>query len=326
MAGKIRKSTFQPAKCLSNGHLQTLAQPFFRKVSQLKPRRERIELPSEDFLDLDWVGEGDGPIVLVLHGMAGSLRSPYANGLMQKIQQRGWRGVIMYYRGTSSGPNRLHTHTHLGETESVDYVITTLQGREPNTPMAAVGCSMGANLLLKWEGEAGVNNTLRAAVAVSAPYDLRQASYHMRFGFSRLYQWILLKDLRNYIHEKYDYRSRPKALQPGFDQLETIRSFWQFDEKITAPLHSFRDAAEYYLYSSSRSYLTEITKPTLLIHAKDDPFMPESVIPSESELSDTTILELSEHGGHVGFIAGTLREPEYWLEKRIPEFLEEYLK
>lgn len=325
MSGKIINSQFKAAKGLANRHLQTLYQALFRKVPKLQVRRERLEFPGEDFFDMDWVGEGDGPIVLVLHGMAGSLRSSYATGIMQQIQKRGWRGVIMYYRGMSSGPNRLLTHTHLGETIGVDHLIRTLKAREPNTPLAAVGYSMGANLLLKWQGEVGEDNPLCAAVAVSAPFDLRRASNYMRYGFSSVYQWMLLRDLRSYIRDKFSYRKVPEKLRPGLEDLENIRSFWLFDDLITAPLHGFVDAADYYAHSSSRNYLPTISKPTLIISARDDPFMPESVLPSVTEVSSTTFLEISEQGGHVGFVAGTIRKPIYWLERRIPEFLEQYL-
>ncbi len=326
MPGKLITSTFIAAKGLKNRHLQTMYQALFRKVPKIIGCRERLELPNDDFLDLDWVGKGDGPIVLILHGVAGSLQSYYAAGIMKTIQERGWRGVLMYYRGTSSGPNRLHTHTHLGETEGVDFVIKTLKAREPNTPLAVVGYSMGANLLLKWQGQAGESNPLCAAVAVSAPFDLRQASNYMRFGFSRLYQWSLLRELRQHIHEKFDYRKPPMAIKSSLQYLHTIRSFWQFDDLVTAPLHGFKDAADYYFHSSSRHYLLNIVKPTLIINAKDDPFMPESVLPSVDDISDVTELEITKHGGHLGFVAGTMRKPEYWLEQRIPEFLEKYLE
>lgn len=325
MSGRIIHSQFVPAKGLANRHIQTLYQPLFRKVPKLTVRRERIEMPNQDFFEMDWVGEGDGPIVIVLHGMAGSLQSGYATGIMQQIQKRGWRGVIMYYQGTSSGPNRLLTHNHLGETTCLDYLIKILKEREPNTLLAAVGYSMGANLLLKWEGEAGLNNPLVAAVGVSAPFDLRQASNYIRFGFSSFYQFMLLRDIRRYIKEKFFCRYTPEQLREGLENLDNIRSFWHFDEVITAPLHGFVDAIDYYVHSSSRNYLSHIAKPTLIISSLDDPFMPSSVIPDKSELSPTTWLELSEQGGHVGFVAGTMRKPIYWLEQRIPKFLEQYL-
>lgn len=325
MAGSIIKSQFEPAKGLTNRHAQTMYQPLRRKIPVLSPRRERLELPNEDFVDLDWLGGETGPIVILLHGMAGSLNSPYAAGMMQYIVRQGWRGVIMYYRGTSGGPNRLLTHTHLGETETVNFLIRTLSQREPDTLLAAVGYSMGANILLKWEGEAAENNPLQAAAAVSPPFDLRRASNYMRSGTSSFYQWLLLRDLRNYFIEKYSYRNVPDILGCTLEDIKNIRSFWEFDDKITAPLHGYLDAADYYGNSSSINYLHAITKPTLIIHAKDDPFIPEACIPDAYQLSNTTVMELSDQGGHVGFVAGTIRKPLYWSEQRIIEFLQPYL-
>jgi predicted alpha/beta-fold hydrolase len=325
MSGKIIKSSFKPARGLKNRHMSTMYQTLFRKIPKIMACRERLELPNNDFVDLDWVGEGDGPIVIVLHGLAGSLQSFYAAGIMLAIKACGWRGVIMYYRGTSSGPNRLLTHTHLGETESLNFLVNTLSQREPNTPLVAVGFSMGANLLLKWEGETAENNPLKAAAAVSVPFDLRLASNYMRSGFSNFYQQRLLRDMRFYIREKFAYRNVPDKLKNGLDKLDSIRSFWQFDDLITAPLHNYKDAAEYYYESSSRNYLKLIQRPTLILHARDDPFMPEVVIPNEFELADDVTIELSDYGGHVGFVSGTITKPVYWLEQRIPQFLAEYI-
>src|SRR3989344_1105439 len=248
--------------------------------------------------------------------------SPYARGIMQAIERRGWRGVIMHFRGCSSEPNRLARSYHSGDTGDLSHFINTLRRREPRTPLATVGFSLGGNVLLKWLGKAGGAAPLRAAVAVSVPYVLRGAAERLNHGFSRLYQWQLLRSLRGTVVEK---RRRIK-LPLNIQDLSTLKSFRDFDEYVTAPLHGFDGADHYYTVSSSRQYLKGITVPTLLLHARDDPFMTEKAIPGQNELSESVVLEVSTHGGHVGFVAGAWPwRARYWLEERIPAYLGQYL-
>ncbi|MEK7839993.1 MAG: hydrolase [Pseudomonadota bacterium] len=308
---------FRPAWWLRNAHLQTLFPTFFRTLPRVSLRRERIELPDGDFLDLDWT-EGDrGPIVLVLHGLEGSSRSKYALGLMKAVHARGWRGVVMHFRGCSGEQNRLPRSYHSGETGDPDFIIRLLRQRYPESPLAVIGYSLGGNVLLKWLAEQGEAAPIDAAVAVSVPYRLADSANRLLHGFSRVYQWRLVKNLCDSFRRK---RARvPMPIDPA---LERIRSFWDFDTAVTAPLHGFRDADHYYSTVSSRQYLRHIRKPVLLLHARDDSFMFPRTAPEPTELSPTIQLELSEHGGHVGFIGGLWPwKPHYWLETRIPEYL-----
>ena len=314
--------SFQPAWWCRGPHAQTLWARLARRAPEIRFRRERLELPDGDFIDLDWSENGSGPIVIVLHGLEGSSDSPYARGIMHAIEQRGWRGVVMHFRGCSGEPNRLARSYHSGETGDLSYFVNTLRRREPQAPLATIGFSLGGNVLLKWLGKASGATPLRAAVAVSVPYVLHSAADRLNHGFSRLYQWQLLRSLRNNVAAKRDRIKLPIKSQ----DLSTLKNFRDFDEHVTAPLHGFDGADHYYNVSSSRQYLRQITVPTLLLHARDDPFMTDQVIPTHNELSESVILEVSARGGHVGFVAGDWPwRARYWLEERIPVYLEQYL-
>jgi uncharacterized protein len=314
---------FQPAWWCRGPHLQTL---WARLVRRHTPRpslqRERLELPDGDFIDLDWTETGSGPIVVILHGLEGSSDSPYARGVLQAVERRGWRGVVMHFRGCSGEPNRLARSYHSGDTGDLAYFIDVLHRREPHAPLALVGYSLGGNVLLKWLGKTDKPVPLRAAVAVSVPFDLHCAADRLQQGFSRLYQWQLMRSMRDRIAEKRQRMELPLKIR----DLSALKSFRDFDEYVTAPLHGFDNANHYYTASSSRQYLKGIAVPTLVLHARDDPFMTEAAIPRDDELSDAVTLELSARGGHVGFVAGAWPwRPRYWLEERIPEFLASYL-
>lgn len=315
----IIPSQFKPAWWLSNPHCQTIWQRFARRHIALAVRRERITLPDGDFLDVDWVGENhNAPLVLVLHGLAGSIESPYAQGIMQAIAQQGWRGALMHFRGCSGEINRFPRSYHSGDTGDLAFVVQELFRREPDLRLAAVGFSLGGNVLLKWLGETEKNNPLVCAVGVSVPMQLDQAAMRMGRGFSQFYQWWLLRSLIRSTEEKF--RQMPSPID--LTDLDKWRTFWEFDDKVTAQLHGFKDAHDYYRKSSSKQYLHRIQVPTLIIHAIDDPFMTENVIPTPQEISPFVTLELSQQGGHVGFISGEIPgRAEHWLEKRIPEYL-----
>lgn len=313
----IIDSEFKPARGLKNPDMQTLFPTLARLRVQLETRRERIELDDGDFLDLEWVGRGEGPIVIMLHGMAGNADSPYIKGLMQEIDDRGWRGVMMYYRGCSDQANRLPVTYHFGRTEDFAIVLTHIQQQHPCTPLYAVGFSMGGNILLKWLGENQTQQIIRAAVAVSTPYDLRRSSVNIRQGKGRLYQWLLMRDLRRYLAKKYNYANAPIDLK----KMKKIKSFWDLDEKITAPLNGFKNAVDYYHSTSCKPWLKEIMTDTLIIHALDDPMVPKHSLPNETELSKKITLEISPHGGHVGFVSGSLTQPIFWTDHRIMDYL-----
>lgn len=323
----IINSLFKPAWWLSNTHAQTICSTLTRRVKAPIDKHERFELPDGDFIDLAWAINGlsdDAPLVIFLHGLGGSVDSSYVAGQLRAFNRRGWRGLLMHFRGASKEPNRLPRAYHSGDTGDLDRLMHVLDQREPNTKKAIVGISMGGNVLLKWLGEQGTQSTVRAAVAVSVPYQLRLVADRVNQGFSRVYQKYLLGRLREIFLRKLE--QYPNTLPWSAADLEAARCFWTFDESITAPLYGFRHVHDYYRESSSRQYLNRITTPTLLIHALDDPFMTPEVLPTVDELSEHVTLELSQRGGHVGFITGQVPGvPVYWLDERIPDFLQDYI-
>ena len=313
--GRVIRSSFAPPWWLKNPHLQTFWPVLLRRQAPLEYRPERLELPDGDFVDLCWTGPETGPLVIVLHGLQGSVSSPYVIGLMRALMSSGTRGVLMHFRGCSGEPNRLARGYHSGDTGDLGVLIDEIRAREPDTPLAAVGYSLGGNVLLKYLGESGERTPLQAAVAVSVPLVLRAASDRLSQGLSRIYDRYLLRALLAGAEKKSAQLSAA-----GLDVASVLRcqSIREFDERLTAPLHGFSDALDYYTRCSSRSFLGQVQVPTLILHAADDPFMSPSVVPQPEELSAAVTLELSEGGGHVGFVAGLGR---YWLEERIPEFL-----
>jgi predicted alpha/beta-fold hydrolase len=313
---------FQPAWWCRDPNMQTLWAHLMRRAPRPLLQRERMELPDGDFIDLDWTENGHGPIVIVLHGLEGSSDSPYARGILAAFERRGWRGVVMHFRGCSGVPNRLVRSYHSGDTGDLAYLVEVLRKREPQTPLATVGFSLGGNVLLNWLGKTGGQAPLCAAVAVSVPFVLHCAADRMQHGFSRLYQWQLIRSMRHAVNEKRRQINLPIKVH----DLSVLKTFRDFDEHVTAPLHGFDSAEHYYTVSSSRQYLKKIKVPTLMLHARDDPFMTEAAIPRNEELSETVTLELSRYGGHVGFVAGAWPwHPRYWLEERIPAYLARYL-
>lgn len=322
----MKNEIFKSAWWLPNSHLQTIWPALLRRpIKSLVTKRERFELSDGDFVDLDWAISNAtpscSPIVLILHGLEGSIESPYAQGMLHAIARQGWRGVIMHFRSCSGEPNRLPRLYHSGETNDVQEIITILRDREPDTQIAGIGFSMGGNVLLKWLGETREKNFLNAAVAVSVPFELDKTVNRLQQGFSRVYEWHIMRQLREKIQTKFSEQNSPIDLS-NQDMVRTIR---EFDEKITVPLHGFASVDEYYQKSSSRQYLKHIQIPTLLVQALDDPFMTEDIIPEPHEISAYVQLEVTKNGGHVGFISGKYPwRPEYWLEQRIPLFLTPY--
>jgi len=319
--GRLARSDFRAPWWLKSAHLQTSFATLFRRGPALELERERIELADGDFVDLDWTHGERGPVVLILHGLEGSSASPYARGMLSAANARGWRAAVMHFRGCSGEPNRLPRTYHSGDTGDLQAVVDTLVARS-DAPTAIVGYSLGANVLLKWLGERGGDAPIAAAVAVSAPYTLALAAERLASGLSRVYQRRLIGELRAKLERKFATGTSPVDLSAA----RASRNFFEFDDCVTAPLHGFAGVDDYYTRSSSRQYLHRIRTPTLIIHAADDPFMKPQVLPSAEELSPSIRFEVSAHGGHVGFVHGRLPwRPRYWLEERVPAFLESYL-
>ena len=322
------QTTFKAAWWLSNSHLQTIYPALFRNAP--KPpdyRRERLTTPDHDFIDVDYCGTGNQPLIMLIHGLTGSSQSVYIKGLQNALLKQGFRSAAINFRGCSGQSNNRARSYHSGETEDIHFLYQTLRQREAETPLAAVGFSLGGNVLLKWLGEQGKPLNLFAAVAVSAPLLLDICATKLDNGFAKCYRDMLLKELKTYMRIKQQHLESIGQTQEALKikelgDLSAMSSFWQYDDRVVAKLHGFNDVHDYYRRSSSRQYLKSIEVPTLLIQAVDDPFMTEAVLPGPDEISPQVQLELTRHGGHVGFISGLIPfRPEYWLERRIPEFL-----
>jgi predicted alpha/beta-fold hydrolase len=312
-------SAFRPAWWLPGPHLQTLFPYLFRKATVPALHRERLELPDGDFLDIDWTMQGSGPLVLLLHGLEGSIGSHYVRGLLRSLSRNGFRIALLYFRGCSGEPNRLARSYHSGETGDLDRVIRHLvAAQRSGGPLCLVGVSLGGNVLLKWLGENPNQSLVARAVAVSVPFDLDAAARRLETGFSRLYQAFLLYKLRRSTRAK----AGQHALPVDVSGLRGLKTFRQFDDRVTAPLHGFAGVDDYYLKSGSGPYLKHILTPTLILQAADDPFMTPNVIPAEDQLGPGVRLEVTFRGGHVGFVAGRWPwKPHYWMDERVCEFL-----
>lgn len=311
---------FKPAWWLPGPHLQTLWPVLFRRREPPEGEPEQFEMPDGDFIDLLWQTSNEGPIVLVLHGLEGSVNSHYASGLLSALSGNGYRFVFMHFRDCSGRPNRLPKRYHSGETGDLSRVVEHVRVRTGDPPAAVVGFSLGGNVLLKWLGEQGGTVPVRSAVAVSVPFLLNDCARRLDRGISRLYRAYLLRQLKNAYRRKFQRMESPLDVDVDVDKLRTFR---EFDHAVTAPLHGFESVDHYYDSSSSRQFLARIETPTLILHAADDPFMWPETIPADSELSPFVKLEVSPHGGHVGFVGGRAPwQPEYWLERRIIRYLE----
>lgn len=319
---------YRPAWFVPGRHLRTLWGKFIRRRPRVPTSIERWATPDDDILVIHRLnGSPARPLLVVLHGLEGSPDSHYARGLLARAHAQGWSAAALVFRTCGGEMNQTRRFYHSGETTDLDFVIRRLTSETPDAPIVLAGFSLGGNVLLKWLGERGseVPQAICAAAAVSVPYDLARGSRFINRGFARVYERHFLRSLVRKAGEK---RQRFPDIAPEVD-LATLRSMWDFDNAVTAPVHGFRDATDYYERSSSLGWLERIRVPTLLLNAADDPFLPREVLDevraaaqSNSELQ----CEFPEYGGHVGFIAGSLPwRPLYWAEWRVIDFLSSHL-
>jgi len=312
---------FVPARWLPGPHSQTVFGSRCAPAPHVGYRRERWETPDGDFVDVDFVdGADDAPWVHLFHGLEGSSHSPYARMLMRHARDRGWRGSVMIYRGLSGEMNRLPRAYHSGDSEEVDWVLRRLAARTKGAPLFAAGVSLGGNALCKWLGERGAEARaiVTRAASVCAPLDLAAAADALEHGLARAYAWHFLRTL------KVSSAQRLAAFPGTFDgaAMQRSRTLREFDDAVTAPLHGFRDAADYYARSSAKPWLARIAVPTLVVNARDDPFLPESALPTERQVAPVVKLEFPARGGHVGFVSGPFPGHIEWLPDRLLHFFE----
>jgi len=315
----IAESSYRPPLFFSSPHMQTMYPTLFRKVQGVTYARTRIDTPDGDFLDLDCSSIGSSKVAVVLHGLEGDSGRGYVRGMVRTLNRNGWDAIAVNFRGCSGEPNRLPRMYHSGETGDLAHVVGTIMGEGRYAELALVGFSLGGNVILKYLGEQGslIHPAIKRGVVFSVPCDLASCAVRLAESGNRLYLFRFMKMLREKIRMK-------KALMPdriddrGLDQVKT---FAEFDEQYTAPLHGFRDAQDYWERSSSRQFLARIAVPTLLVTAADDPFVGPSCFPhGEARASAHFFLEVPRHGGHVGFVSFT-PDREYWSERRATAFL-----
>lgn len=293
---------------LPGGHLQTIFAAL-APAPQVTFSRERWQTPDGDFIDLDWAGT-DGPLLALFHGLEGSSSSPYASAIAAAALARGWRCVVPHFRGCSGEINRLPRAYHSGDSAELDWILRRLKAS------AAIGISLGGNVLLKWLGETGSDAIVRKAASVSAPFDLAAAGRALDRGLCRLlYTRMFLETLRNKSIEKH-------GRHPGIFDLARARAattLWEFDDTVTAPLHGFAGADDYWARASSGPWLHGIRIPTLVLNARNDPFMPATALDalqSRRDIPSNVTLEFTCTGGHVGFPGR-----DRWLARRVLEFV-----
>ncbi|HEY9480438.1 MAG TPA: hydrolase [Gemmatimonadaceae bacterium] len=326
----MRGEKYRPAWWVPGAHFRTIWGKLVPRAGGGVTRIERWDTPDDDFLDiyrLDAPARAPhaSPRLVVLHGLEGSPDSHYARSFLHEATRRGWAADVVVFRSCGSELNRAKRFYHSGETTDLDFVVRSLAENEPGRPIVLAGVSLGGNVLLKWLGESAgdIPPEVMAAAAISVPFDLERGARHIDRGFARVYQARFLKTLRR--------KARAKLLRfPGLVDaaaVERARSLYDFDDCVTAPVHGFDDAHDYYSQSSSLRWIDRIRTPTLLLSARDDPFLPPEVLDEVARIADGNpylTTEFVERGGHAGFISGRFPwKPFYYAEWRATEFLEE---
>jgi len=312
-----RYDGFAPARWLPGPHAQTIAGRLLRRPVPPLLRRERIDLPDGDFLDLDMTGTAVAgrPLVLLLHGLEGSARRGYALNTYRELEARGVGAVGMNFRGCSGEPNRTARAYHSGETDDLRFVLKVLELRFPGSPLGVIGFSLGGNALLKYLGEEGDAATarIRTCVTVSVPFDLGACADALdttRMG--RFYTRRFLMTLK----EKTLARRALVAGRIDIERMLRSRTFREFDDAVTAPLHGFESANDYYTRCSSAAFIPSVRVPTLLVQAEDDPFLPPGAVPREAIAANPALRpRFLPEGGHVGFVEGPPWAPRFWVER-----------
>ena len=317
----IAETSYQAPFWLSGGDLQTIVPAVFGHTAKIQYERVRWELEDGDFIDTDWVNRdaSNQPTVVLFHGLEGNSASHYAKALMAKVQEIGWRGVVIHFRGCSGEENRLPRAYFAGDSAEIEMMLTRVRMENVESKIYVVGVSLGANALLKWLGERAEQaaGLVEKAVAVSSPLDLAACATALDHGLDRwLYTPMFVSSMKS------------KALQkvkrfPGLLDEEKVRAaktIHEIDREVTAKLHGYADEEIYYAENSSKPWLRQITVPTLMLNAKNDPFVPAEILPTSDEVSSSVTLETPEDGGHVGFLQAGEGLRLDWLPTHILQF------
>ena len=315
-------SVYRPSRWLPGPHAQTIWASRFRSTPSPDTKREQVELDDDDFLNLYWLTQGNGPIVIIVHGLEGDSSSNNVKAMFDVVRKNGWNGVLLLNRNCGGFSNRLQRTYHAGETGDLDFVVNLVKKRFPDVPLMLYGYSLGGNTMLKWLGEKGDHAGISAAAAVSISFDLASSTAILDKGFSKIYQKHFVDLMREAAKRKF--RDLAPLFNPG--DLNKIKTLWEFDEKVTAPLHGFVNADQYYSESSCKQFLKNICVPTLIMNSLDDPFLERNTFPGPKEVSDMVELEFLQNGGHAAFITGSIWKYFSWIETRIPEFFKKQME
>jgi uncharacterized protein len=314
---------YSPAWWIPGGHLQTLWGKLFRRQAPVPTRVERWDTPDGDFVEIHRLsGAPRGPRLILLHGLEGTIRSHYAQGLLGEAARRGWAADLLIFRSCGPEMNRTKRFYHSGETSDLALVVNRIVNEFPEAPVALAGVSLGGNVLLRFLGERGQDlpPQLVAAAAISVPFDLGRSSKRINRGFSIFYQRFFLESLKRKVRQKIE--RFPDLVEA--DRFASLRTLEQFDDVITAPLHGYRDAVDYYTRASSLPALKDIRLNTLLLSAVDDPMLPPEVLDevrAAARKNPALEIEFVEVGGHAGFVTGSVPwRPFYYAEYRVGEF------
>ncbi len=318
-------SDYKPSFLFKNRHFNTIFRTFFMHESN-NYKRERLELEDGDFIDLDFSFANSDTIVIALHGLEGSSSSKYILAISKYINQQKIDVVALNHRGCSGEPNRLMESYHSGKTDDLDSVIKHLDQNYDYKKIVLLGYSLGGNMTLKYLGEQGdnIHKKIICGIAISVPCDLTGSSVALAKAENKLYMKKFLKSLKPKTLHKM------KQFPNSFLKRDTIlaaQSFYDYDNLYTAPAHGYKNAEEYWKKCSSKPFLSEIKIPTLLINALDDTFLSEECFPIEiAKKNDSFFLETPKYGGHVGFNSKMIGKNGFWIEKRIYQFMRQYLK
>jgi len=289
--------------------------------SKIAWKRERWDTPDGDFIDIDRLsGAAGAPLVVLFHGLEGSSASHYAGALARELEHRGWRGAVVHFRGCSGEPNRLPRAYHSGDAEEIGWILRRFAAESRGAPLFAAGVSLGGNALLKWRGEdAESKHVPLAAAALSAPVDLMAAGDALGRGFNLVYTRAFLATMRRKAEEKL---ARFPGLFDG-DAMRRADTLRAFDDVVTAPLHGFRDTDDYWTRASAKPVLRGIRVPTLLLNARNDPFLPAAALPGTADVSTAVRLEFPDEGGHAAFVGAPFPGNIDWMPRRVTAFFEE---
>jgi predicted alpha/beta-fold hydrolase len=319
----LANGVYLPPRWLPGGHAQTIVPSLVRRPPVVY-RRQRIDTPDGDFVDFDWLDPKEprhnAPLVVLFHGLEGGSGSHYALALMSHLSALGWRGVVPHFRGCSGEPNRLARAYHSGDYAEVGWMLQAIRALEPRTRIFAAGVSLGGSALLNWLGrqEHRARDIVEAAAAVSTPLDLTAAGISIGQGLNRIYARHFLSTL---VPKALGMAERfPSALDAA--AIALADTMHRFDDVVTAPLHGFDGANDYWKRASSKPWLRAVAVRTLVLNARNDPFIPADSLPSRSEASEAVTLEQPDGGGHGGFMGAGFPGRLDWLPRHLVHFFE----